>query len=299
MRSRHTKRFTKISLAAFGVFLISLFILSLVSPETTYAQPSEQTDACVLQQDAQNSIWVKGATPMKKVAVVTGLIKGSGTLERGECAGTEIGLNPYRNIITLIMNEEGEKKGEIYIPPTSANSGFMQMVDLATCKAGEVKDITYTDSRSGAGCVYTLPIDAAPKMYSGKVAATGTVFQSAPFCSSTLKITGDATVTVFGGAAQVVQNLTRVFGTPGDGCYSGFSDNHQNIFTLDVEKENGSLSVEGIQKGSDDTYRWSLSGNEQSLSGSFVNDHHYCCGRGDHTGTAEGNVTLTRQNEGN
>ncbi len=301
MRAIFSKQRANISLGILGVFLTSLFILSVCYQQTAtvHAQPNEQTDICVLQQNAQSPIWVKDATPMKKVAVLTGLIKGRDTLKGGKCAGTEVGINPHRKIITLVMNEEGEKKGEIYIPPTSAYSGFMQMVDLASCEAGDIKNIIYTDTKPGDSCVYSFPgIEDVEMTFSGQVSATGTVFQSKPFCASALNISGDAAITISGGEAQVVQNLTRVFGTPGDGCYAGFTDNFQSTYSLNVEKVKGSVSTKGVLKGPDDTYSWSLTGDEQSLSGSFVNDHHYCCGRGNHTGTATGDVTLPRQNQG-
>ncbi len=300
MRAILSKNRANISLGILCVFLISLFILSSCTQykATVPAQPTEQEDTCVLLQNAQNPIWVKDATPKKKVAVLTGLIKDRDTLKDGKCAGTEIGINPHRKIITLVMNAEGEKRGEIFIPPTTANSGFMQMVDLATCKAGDIKEIVYAEG-NGDSCIYSFPqVEDVAMTYSGQVSATGTVFQSKPFCASTLNITGDATITIFGSVAQVVQNLTRVFGTPGDGCYSGFTDNFQSIYSLNVEKVNGSVSTEGGLKGPDDTYSWSLTGDEQSLSGSFINDHHYCCRNGNHTGTAAGDVTLPRQNQG-
>lgn len=302
MTNRFSKHRANISLGILGVFLTSLFIL-LSCPQHKAAvpvQPAEQEDTCVLLQNAQSPIWVKDATPKKKVAVLTGLIKDRDTLKDGKCAGTEIGINPHKKIITLVMNAEGEKRGDIFIPPTSAKNGFMQMVDLASCEAGEIKKIIYTDTMPGDSCIYSFPeVEDMEMAFSGQVSATGTVFQSKPFCASTLNITGDATITIIGGEAQVVQNLTRVFGTPGDGCYSGFTDNFQSIFSLNVEKVNGSLRTEGVLKGPDDTYSWSLTADEQSLKGSFINDHHYCCGSGNHTGTAAGDVTLSRQNQGN
>lgn len=278
----------------FGLLLIFSSSIHLKAEETEASETQPQ-DSCVLIQNSQSPIWIKNATPNGRVAVLTGLIQDGDTLGKGECAGAQIALNPHRKIITLVMDPEGEKKGEIYIPQTSAKTGYMQMVDLSTCRVGDIKKIIYSDTKPDDSCIYSLP--HIPKMYSGQVFATGTVFQSAPFCESTLKITGEATVTVFDGAAQVVQNLTRVFGVPGDGCYSGYIDSSQSIFILGAKTVGGSVVADGQEKSQNDTLSWSLSGDGEKLKGSFVNDHHYCCGRGNHTGTASGEVTLFRQQE--
>ena len=92
---------------SFGLLLIFSSFSQLKAEE---ASEIEEQHSCDLLQNSQNPLRVKNATPNGKVAVLTGLIKDRDTLKKGVCAGTEIGLNPHRKIITLIMNEEGEKK---------------------------------------------------------------------------------------------------------------------------------------------------------------------------------------------
>ena len=121
---------------------------------------------CFFKKNALNGITVRNGSPNKKVRVVWGFKKGKGSLSGTKCDGLSLGIKPNQSLATIKMNNQGNKNnGTIYIPSTSAKKGFIQMVDLKTCEAGEVrKVILVADSPPPGGCVYTFdnpPINGA------------------------------------------------------------------------------------------------------------------------------------------
>ena len=112
----------------------------------------EQT--CTLKQNAYNKISIRNATPNKRVKVVWGFQNGKGTLSGGRCDGVPLGIKLYEPLAKVKMNNDGNKNAKIFIPPTSANKAFLQMVDLKTCTPGPVMKAILTDGTPRGGCVY-------------------------------------------------------------------------------------------------------------------------------------------------
>ena len=145
------------ALQILSVLVVSLFIISAFTEQAgAFLVPPEE-GACIFIENRQNPLVVKDASPNSKVKVFTGFKKGNATIQSGNCAGTEIGIKPNKKIATLKMNNNGNKNGKIYIPPTSENKGFMQLLDMNTCIVGDVRDVIYTRDTPGKRCVYRLP----------------------------------------------------------------------------------------------------------------------------------------------
>lgn len=111
---------------------------------------------CVFQRNALNPIRVRNATPNKRVLVVFGYKKGAATLSSTKCAGTALGIKPYRPLAKLKMDGTGDlNNGVFYVPNAGVSHAYMQMVDLKTCTAGLVRKVILTpDETPGDRCVY-------------------------------------------------------------------------------------------------------------------------------------------------
>lgn len=121
---------------AFGVF---------IGPQPPAMVNNVNNGSGILIQNSQNKISLSGITPNKKAAIILGYKKGNKVLQQGKCAGTQLGIIPFKVIAKLRSNSDGNVNKAFYFPPSSENMAMLQIVDIASCEAGNVFEVIVSD----------------------------------------------------------------------------------------------------------------------------------------------------------
>ena len=89
-------------------------------------------------KNRKNRIKFQGNTPNRKAAVVLGFKQGNGKINTNECGKVDVGIKQNQVLARFRANSMGMVNKKLFIPSTSANSAFIQIVDLEQCGAGPV-----------------------------------------------------------------------------------------------------------------------------------------------------------------
>jgi predicted outer membrane repeat protein len=100
----------------------------------------QPADEAAVIKNRQNKITVINVTPQKKIFIAWGFKKGNGTVNGAKCNGTPVGINPFQIIASLKANGKGIVNKKLFIPSTSANKAFLQVI-LNNCTTLPVQQV--------------------------------------------------------------------------------------------------------------------------------------------------------------